>query len=207
MLKKSRIYPIIILIKTISFMNISKIFSSLSDWQISQIARHPLRPYTLDYIENMFSSFTEIHGDRMFGDDKAIICGFAMLDDKPNVIRWAHLNFRDITLYDFGLPVKENDNTAAVQSKIKEIEETFDLIMIVEHFDESTVLLKHLLCWEYSDLTSLKLNVHDEKSKSIFPYWSRLNVRDRAEVMFQLKSILEKNVTLCPFICPLFCPK
>ena len=62
--------------------NISKIFSSLSDWQISQIARHPLRPYTLDYIENMFSSFIEIHGDRMFGDDKAIICGFAMLDDK-----------------------------------------------------------------------------------------------------------------------------
>ena len=84
---------------------------------------------------------------------------FAMLDDKPNVIRWAHLNFRDITLYDFGLPVNENDNTAAVQSKIKEIEETFDLIMIVEHFDESTVLLKHLLCWDYSDLTSLKLNV------------------------------------------------
>ena len=42
---------------------------------------------------------------------------FAMLDDKPNVIRWAHLNFRDITLYDFGLPVNENDNTAAVQSR------------------------------------------------------------------------------------------
>ena len=59
--------------------NISKIFSSLSDWQISQIARHPLRPYTLDYIRDMFTDFVEIHGDRMFGDDKAIICGFATL--------------------------------------------------------------------------------------------------------------------------------
>ena len=48
-------------LKTDLDKNISKIFSSLSDWQISQIARHPLRPYTLDYIENMFSSFTEIH--------------------------------------------------------------------------------------------------------------------------------------------------
>ena len=103
---------------------------------------------------------------------------FAMLDDKPNVIRWAHLNFRDITLYDFGLPVNENDNTAAVQSKIKEIEETFDLIMIVEHFDESTVLLKHLLCWEYSDLTSLKLNVHDEKSKSTLSDKARKKLKD-----------------------------
>ena len=103
---------------------------------------------------------------------------FAMLDDKPNVIRWAHLNFRDITLYDFGLPINENDNTAAVQSKIKEIEETFDLIMIVEHFDESTVLLKNLLCWDYSDLTSLKLNVHDEKSKSTLSDQARKKLKD-----------------------------
>ena len=62
--------------------SISKIFSSLSDWQISQIARHPLRPYTLDYISNMFTNFIEIHGDRMFGDDKAIICGLANIDNE-----------------------------------------------------------------------------------------------------------------------------
>ena len=92
---------------------------------------------------------------------------FAMMEDKPNVISWAHLNFKDMMLFDFGLPVKENDNLLSVQSKIKEIEDTFDLVMIVEHFDESIILLKHLLCWEYSDLTSLKLNVHNEKSKSV----------------------------------------
>ncbi|MEK9977174.1 MAG: acetyl-CoA carboxylase carboxyl transferase subunit alpha, partial [Gammaproteobacteria bacterium] len=44
--------------------NITKIFSSLSDWQISQLARHPLRPYTLDYVSNIFDDFVEIHGDR-----------------------------------------------------------------------------------------------------------------------------------------------
>ena len=62
---------------------IKDIYSNLSPWQKVQISRHPDRPYTLDYTANMFSSFTEIHGDRMYGDDKAIICGFATLDDKP----------------------------------------------------------------------------------------------------------------------------
>jgi hypothetical protein len=57
-----------------------KIFGNLTDWQISQLARHPLRPYTLDYIPNLFSSFTELHGDRMFGDDAALICGIGKID-------------------------------------------------------------------------------------------------------------------------------
>ena len=74
--------------------NISKIFSSLSDWQISQIARHPLRPYTLDYISNMFTNFIEIHGDRMFGDDKAIICGLAKLDGR-SILLIGHQKGRD----------------------------------------------------------------------------------------------------------------
>jgi len=56
-----------------------KIFGNLTDWQISQLARHPLRPYTLDYIPNLFSSFTELHGDRMFGDDAALICGIGKI--------------------------------------------------------------------------------------------------------------------------------
>ena len=58
-----------------------KIFGSLSDWQISQLARHPLRPYTLDYIPSLFTSFEELHGDRIFGDDPAIISGIAKIDD------------------------------------------------------------------------------------------------------------------------------
>ena len=102
--------------------NISKIFSSLSDWQISQIARHPLRPYTLDYIENMFSSFTEIHGDRMFGDDKAIICGFATLDDKPFMLI-GHQKGRDSkekVFRNFGMPKPEGYRKALRAMKLAE---------------------------------------------------------------------------------------
>ena len=102
--------------------NISKIFSSLSDWQISQIARHPLRPYTLDYIENMFSSFTEIHGDRLFGDDKAIICGFATLDDKPFMLI-GHQKGRDSkekVFRNFGMPKPEGYRKALRAMKLAE---------------------------------------------------------------------------------------
>lgn len=60
----------------------AKIFSSLSDWQISKIARHPRRLYTLDYIENIFDEFIELHGDRAFADDRAIIGGIAKMDEK-----------------------------------------------------------------------------------------------------------------------------
>ena len=123
---------------------------------------------------------------------------FAMLDDKPNVIMWAHLNFRDITLFDFGLPVKANDDKVTVQSKIKEIEETFDLVMIVEHFDESMVLLKHLLCWDYSYLTSLKLNVHEENSKSTVSAEARKKLKDwlSSDLMLyeNFKEIFKKKI-------------
>lgn len=57
-----------------------KIFSSLSDWQIVQLARHPNRPYTLDYIDLIFDEFNELHGDRSYADDSAIIGGIAKLD-------------------------------------------------------------------------------------------------------------------------------
>ena len=64
----------------------SSIFSSLNSWQVSQLARHPLRPYTLDYIERIFTDFEELHGDRVFADDAAIVGGLARLDDRPVVI-------------------------------------------------------------------------------------------------------------------------
>jgi acetyl-CoA carboxylase carboxyl transferase subunit alpha len=102
--------------------NISKIFSSLSDWQISQIARHPLRPYTLDYTANMFSSFTEIHGDRMFGDDKAIICGFATLDNKTFMLI-GHQKGRDSkekVYRNFGMPKPEGYRKALRAMKLAE---------------------------------------------------------------------------------------
>lgn len=58
-----------------------KIFTSLSDWQISQLARHPQRLYTLDYIENIFDEFIELHGDRTFSNDHSLIGGIAKMDD------------------------------------------------------------------------------------------------------------------------------
>ena len=101
---------------------ISKIFSSLSDWQISQLARHPLRPYTLDYINNMFSSFIEIHGDRMFGDDKAIICGLATLEDKTFMLI-GHQKGRDSkekVYRNFGMPKPEGYRKALRAMKLAE---------------------------------------------------------------------------------------
>lgn len=62
------------------------IFKSLSDWQISQLARHPQRPYTFDYVKNMLTDFEELHGDRAFADDKAIVGGLARLDGQPVMV-------------------------------------------------------------------------------------------------------------------------
>ncbi|MHB1050453.1 MAG: acetyl-CoA carboxylase carboxyltransferase subunit alpha [Bacteroidota bacterium] len=62
------------------------IFSNLTRWQRVQLARHPERPYTLDYIQHMTTDFVELHGDRTFGDDKAIVGGFAKLAGQPVMI-------------------------------------------------------------------------------------------------------------------------
>jgi len=70
------------------------IFENLTPWQRVQIARHPKRPYTLDYINMMMSDFIEFHGDRLFGDDKAIVAGFAKLD-KQKVCVIGHQKGRD----------------------------------------------------------------------------------------------------------------
>ena len=63
-----------------------KIYAKLTPWQIVQVARHPQRPYSSDYIERIFSDFDELHGDRHFGDDNAIIGGVARLDGKPVMV-------------------------------------------------------------------------------------------------------------------------
>jgi acetyl-CoA carboxylase carboxyl transferase subunit alpha len=60
-----------------------EIYSNLTPWQRVQMARHPQRPYTADYIERMFDTFVELHGDRLFGDDRALICGIGFIDDIP----------------------------------------------------------------------------------------------------------------------------
>jgi len=64
----------------------AEIYSRLTPWQKVQISRHPNRPYTLDYIEAMLTDFVEMHGDRNYGDDPAIVCGMARLDGLPVVV-------------------------------------------------------------------------------------------------------------------------
>ena len=64
---------------------IKGIFKNLTPWQISQLARHPLRPYTLDYVEKIFDEFHELHGDRAFADDHAIVGGLARFRERPVV--------------------------------------------------------------------------------------------------------------------------
>jgi acetyl-CoA carboxylase carboxyl transferase subunit alpha len=64
----------------------TSIFASLTPWQITQLARHPHRPYTLDYVQSIFSDFNELHGDRMYADDLAIVGGLGRLDNRAVMI-------------------------------------------------------------------------------------------------------------------------
>ncbi|MFH0754267.1 MAG: acetyl-CoA carboxylase carboxyltransferase subunit alpha [Candidatus Omnitrophota bacterium] len=64
----------------------SKVYSNLTAWQRIQIARHPKRPYTLDYINMMMTDFMELHGDRLFADDMAMVGGLAKIDDEPVMV-------------------------------------------------------------------------------------------------------------------------
>lgn len=85
------------------------IFSNLSPWQTAQMARHPQRPYTLDYIKSVFNDFDELHGDRHYSDDAAIVGGLARLDDQP-VMVIGHQKGRDIkekVRRNFGMPRPE----------------------------------------------------------------------------------------------------
>jgi len=85
------------------------IFSSLSSWQIAQLARHPNRPYTLDYVAHMLTEFDELHGDRTFGDDHAIVGGLARLGDR-SVMVIGHQKGRDTkekVRRNFGMPRPE----------------------------------------------------------------------------------------------------
>ena len=59
------------------------VYSSLTAWQVAQMARHPQRPYTLDYVKELFSDFEELHGDRQYADDRAIVAGVARFKEKP----------------------------------------------------------------------------------------------------------------------------
>ncbi len=105
------------------------IFSDLSDWQISQLSRHPGRPYTLDYVELMFTDFHELHGDRAYADDPAIVCGLARLEGQP-VMVIGHQKGRDTKEKihrNFGMPRPEGYRKAL---RIMKMAERFKLPII-----------------------------------------------------------------------------
>ncbi|GAB4271500.1 MAG: acetyl-CoA carboxylase carboxyl transferase subunit alpha [Methylomicrobium sp.] len=98
------------------------IFAELSDWQISQLSRHPGRPYTLDYIDLMLTDFHELHGDRAYADDPAIVCGLARLEGQPVVVI-GHQKGRDTKekIYrNFGMPRPEGYRKALRVMKLAE---------------------------------------------------------------------------------------
>ncbi len=102
------------------------IFGNLSPWQISQLARHPKRPYTLDYIQRLFGGFDELHGDRSFSDDPAIVGGVTRLDDQP-VMVIGHQKGREVkekVRRNFGMPKPEGYRKAL---RLMEMAERFKM--------------------------------------------------------------------------------
>ncbi len=98
------------------------IFSSLSSWQVSQLSRHPQRPYTQDYINRIFTDFEELHGERYFADDAAIIAGIARLDDIPVAVI-GHQKGRDTKdriKRNYGMPKPEGYRKALRIMKLAE---------------------------------------------------------------------------------------
>jgi acetyl-CoA carboxylase carboxyl transferase subunit alpha len=100
----------------------TSIFSNLSQWQIAQLARHPQRPYTLDYISAIMTDFQEMHGDRMYADDHAIVGGPARLDGKPIMVI-GHQKGRDTkerVRRNYGMPKPEGYRKALRLMKVAE---------------------------------------------------------------------------------------
>lgn len=106
-----------------------KTFANLDAWQVSRMARHPNRPYTLDYIEHIFTDFEELAGDRAFADDKAIIGGLARLEGRPVMII-GHQKGRSVkekVLRNFGMPAPEGYRKAL---RLMQMAERFKLPII-----------------------------------------------------------------------------
>jgi acetyl-CoA carboxylase carboxyl transferase subunit alpha len=99
-----------------------EIYAKLTPWQVAQVARHPQRPYTLDFIAMMFSGFEELHGDRAFGDDASIVGGLARFDGEPCMVI-GHQKGRDTKekiQRNFGMPHPEGYRKALRLMKLAE---------------------------------------------------------------------------------------
>lgn len=102
------------------------IYTSLSSWQVVQVARHPQRPYASDYIKRLFTDWDELHGDRHFGDDKAIIGGVGRLDGKPVMVIGEEKgrSVHDKVARNFGMPRPEGYRKAL---RLMEMAERFKM--------------------------------------------------------------------------------
>ena len=106
-----------------------KIFSELGAWQVAQLARHPLRPYTLDYIKRIFTEFDEMAGDRAYANDEAIIGGVARLDGRPVMVigQQKGRETKDKIRRNFGMPKPEGYRKAL---RLMETAERFNMPII-----------------------------------------------------------------------------
>lgn len=106
------------------------IFSDLGDWEIVQLARHPMRPYTLDYIKAIFTDFQELAGDHAYADDKAIVAGLARLDRKPVMIigQQKGRDTKEKVKRNFGMPSPEGYRKAL---RLMKMAERFHLPVII----------------------------------------------------------------------------
>ena len=100
----------------------SSIFAKLTAAQVSQVARHPQRPYMLDYVERIFTDFDELHGDRHFGDDQAIVCGMARLEGQPVMLvgQQKGRSVKEKVARNFGMPRPEGYRKALRIMKMAE---------------------------------------------------------------------------------------
>jgi acetyl-CoA carboxylase carboxyl transferase subunit alpha len=106
-----------------------KIYANLSAWDIVKVARHPKRPYTLDYIPLIFSEFDELHGDRHFADDNAIVGGVARLEGRPVMVIGQEKGraVKDKVMRNFGMPKPEGYRKAL---RLMEMAERFNMPVI-----------------------------------------------------------------------------
>ncbi|EJD6398794.1 acetyl-CoA carboxylase carboxyl transferase subunit alpha [Providencia rettgeri] len=118
------------LLKKKSLSLTKTIFSSLGAWEVVQLARHPLRPYTLDYIPLIFTEFQELAGDRAFADDKAMVGGLARLDGKPVMVigQQKGRTTKEKVMRNFGMPSPEGYRKAL---RLMKMAERFHLPVII----------------------------------------------------------------------------
>jgi acetyl-CoA carboxylase carboxyl transferase subunit alpha len=106
-----------------------QIFSNLNAWQVTQLARHPQRPYALDYIKAIFTDWEELHGDRSFADDAAIVCGMARLEGRACVVigQQKGRDAKERIHRNFGMPKPEGYRKAL---RLMQLAERFNLPLV-----------------------------------------------------------------------------